>query len=326
MSNSKVIQWGVLGNAKIARDRVIPALQSSSNGQVLGIASRDEVRARKAADEMGIERSYGSYESLLADSDIDAVYIPLPNNLHVPVAIQAMEAGKHVLIEKPIAMNAREVEQLIEASKKYPQLKVMEAFMYRFHPQWEWLEKEIKSGAIGDLRSVQVSFFYNLDDPENIRSSQDMGGGGLLDIGGYTVTVPRWIFGEEPEQTVADVTLHPKYGVDILASGYLKFPSGCLSFTLGTCAEYHERVIFHGSEGMIQMTQPYNTPVDAPTKIIVTKNEKTWEVDGEPCDQFRKQAEEFVRDILEDRNPRISLEDSLATMKILDAIRNAKNA
>ncbi len=209
------IRWGIISTAAIATVKVIPGIQRSSRGTVDAIASRDGKRARSAAAELGIARVYGSYEELLADPDIDAVYNPLPNNLHVDWTIAAVEAGKHVLCEKPIGMNAEDAARLRPlAGKRH----IMEAFMVRFHPQWLRARELVRSGAIGELRAVQVFFAYDNGDPANIRNRVETGGGGLLDIGCYGVVSGRFTFEAEPVRVVSLVERDPDYGTDRLSS------------------------------------------------------------------------------------------------------------
>src|SRR5947209_852170 len=194
----KTVRWGVLRTAKIAIRQVIPAMQQATYCEVTAIASRSLEKAQGAASQLGIPKAYGSYEEILADPTIDAIYNPLPNHLHVPWSIKALQAGKHVLCEKPIALTAAEGQILLDAARQHPHLKVMEAFMYRFHPQWQRTRQLVLDGSIGELRTVQTFFSFYLDDPHNFRNKPEYGGGGMLDIGCYAVSVPRFIFGGEP--------------------------------------------------------------------------------------------------------------------------------
>ena len=221
------IRWGVLSTAKIGREKVIPATQVSDTGVVTAIASRDLAHAQKSvASQLGIEKAFGSYEELLADADVDAVYIPLPNHMHVPWTLRAIEAGKHVLCEKPIALTAVEAQELVDAAAAHPQLKVMEAFMYRFHPQWLTARQLVRDGRIGELRTIHTDFSYFNDDPRNIRNKVEMGGGALMDIGCYPISLSRFIFGEEPARVLGDTSRDPETEVDILTSAVLEFDVG----------------------------------------------------------------------------------------------------
>jgi predicted dehydrogenase len=216
------VRWGVISTANIGLKKVIPGMQRGQYAEITGIASRDSARAQKAAAALGIPKSYGSYEALLADRDIEAVYIPLPNHLHVPLALDAIDAGKHVLIEKPVGLDAGEAQQLLDAAALHPQLKIMEAFMYRHHPQWVKARELALTGQIGDLRTVHSFFSYYDVNPMNVRNMRDIGGGGgLMDIGCYPVSLSRFIFGAEPTRVVGLAEFDPVFKVDILASGIL---------------------------------------------------------------------------------------------------------
>ena len=219
------IRWGVLSTARIGTNHVIPAMQQGTYSAVTAIGSRDQQRADDVAQKMGIGKAYGSYAELLADPEVDAVYNPLPNEQHVAWSIKALEAGKHVLCEKPIALTADEAQTLVDAAAHYPRLKIMEAFMYRFHPQWQRAKQLVTSGAIGDLRTIQSFFSYTNLDPTNIRNRVENGGGGLMDIGCYNISFSRFIFGEEPKRVVSMVEYDPTFKTDRLVSGMLDFPS-----------------------------------------------------------------------------------------------------
>src|SRR3984893_12899690 len=228
------IQWGVLSTARIGINQVIPAMQKGTYSAVAAIASRDQQRAEAAAQKLGIARAYGSYAALLADPEVDAIYIPLPNEQHVPWSIKALEAGKHVLCEKPIALSADEAQTLLDAAAHYPQLKVMEAFMYRQHPQWQRAHELVESGAIGALRTIQSFFAYSNLDPTNIRNRTDHGGGGLMDIGCYNISLSRFIFGAEPTRVSSMVEYDPRFNTDRLVSAMLSFSGGSATFTCST--------------------------------------------------------------------------------------------
>ncbi len=219
------IRWGVLSTARIGQNHVIPAMQQGTYCAVTAIASRDRERAESVAQKFGIAKAYGSYEELLNDPDVDAIYIPLPNEQHVPWSIKTLEAGKHVLCEKPIALTADEAQTLVDAAARYPQLKIMEAFMYRFHPQWLRAKQLVSDGAIGDLRTIQSFFAYSNLDPTNIRNQADHGGGGLMDIGCYNISFSRFIFGVEPTRVCSMVEYDPTFKTDRLVSGMLSFGS-----------------------------------------------------------------------------------------------------
>src|SRR6185437_2701019 len=262
------VKWGVLGVAKIAVEKVIPAMQRGEASEITGIASRDEARARAAADTLGIARAFGAYEDLLADPEIEAVYNPLPNELHVPWTLRALAAGKHVLCEKPVALDAGEARQLIEARDRSGRL-VAEAFMVRFHPQWRRARELAREGRIGDVRAIQTFFSYRLLDPANVRN-RPPGGGGIYDIGCYAILTARYIFAAEPARVVATLDRDPDFKTDRLASALVEFPGGRhLTFTVGTQLSAHQRVTIVGDEGRIEVMIPFNAPPDRPTEIAV---------------------------------------------------------
>ena len=228
------IHWGILSTAKIAIEKVIPAMQQGKHCEMSAIASRTQENARETAKSLKIPKSYGSYQELLNDTSIDAVYIPLPNHMHVPWTIKALAAGKHVLCEKPIAMTADEAEKLLQETQKYPHLKVMEAFMYRHHPQWLRALDMINEGGIGTVKTVHSFFSYHNDDPENIRNIANIGGGGLMDIGCYCISLARLIFDTEPQRVMGKIELDPEFKTDRLCSGILDFGQGTSTFTCST--------------------------------------------------------------------------------------------
>lgn len=322
----KKIRWGVLSTAKIGTKKVIPAMQLGEYCKFTAIASRQLEKAQAAARQLGIEKAYGSYEELLADCDVDAIYLPLPNHLHVPWAIKALKAGKHVLCEKPIGLNAVEAQELLEASRKFPRLKVMEAFMYRHHPQWQWAKKRVSEGKIGELRTIQSFFSYYNSDPNNIRNKADIGGGGLMDIGCYCISLSRFIFGAEPRRVCGIMEEDPKMKVDRLTSGILEFASGTSTFTCATQLVRYQRVNIFGTKGRIEIEMPFNTPPDRPCKIWHGDDARIEEVILGICNQYTIQGDLFSRAVLEDREVPTPLEDAVANMQVIDAlVRSAKS-
>ena len=246
----KKIRWGILSTAKIGVGKVIPAMQKGKYSEVVAIASRSEARAREAADRLGIKNAHGSYQALLADPEVDAVYNPLPNDQHVPWSIRALEAGKHVLCEKPIGLSAAEGRQLADASAKHPKLKLMEAFMYRHHPQWKYAKEMILAGRIGRLRTIQTFFSYFNDDPGNIRNDPAKGGGGLMDIGCYAISLSRWLFDAEPSRVFGHVEIDPSWGIDRMSSAILDFGNGgSATFTCSMAVNPLQVVHVVGTEG-----------------------------------------------------------------------------
>lgn len=318
----EIVRFGVLSTAKIGVEKVIPAMQQCEYCRVDAIASRKLEKAQKAADKLRINRSYGSYGELLEDPDIDAIYNPMPNNLHVPWSMRALEAGKHVLCEKPIAGSTSEARKLLDASEKYPELKVMEAFMYRFHPQWKRSKELLSQGAIGELRTISSFFSYFNRDPDNIRNKPFMGGGGLLDIGCYCISLSRFLFEREPKKISGSVEYDPRFKVDRLASGILDFgKDGTSIFTCSTQITPHQRVNIVGTEGRIEIEIPFNAPPDSPTRIWLTnKKGNTREITFEICDQYTLQGDAFSAAILNDTEVPTPLDDAVNNMRCVDAV------
>lgn len=324
------VKWGVLGVAKIAIEKVIPAMQQGEASHIAAIASRDLGKARAAAGKLGIERTFGSYEALLADDEIEAIYNPLPNELHVPWTLRALAAGKHVLCEKPIALDAKEANSLIEARDRSGKL-VAEAFMVRFHPQWRRAKELVATGAVGDLRAIQTFFSYRLLDPENVRN-RPPGGGGLYDIGCYAILSARYIFGAEPTRVAATIDHDPNFRTDRLAGAILEFPGGRLStFTIGTQMSAHQRVTIVGEAGRIEIMIPFNAPPDRPTEIAIDTGADLFgggrRVEQFPvCDQYTLQGDAFSRAILNATPLEFPIEDAILNMRVIDALfRSAKS-
>lgn len=320
------VRWGVLSTAHIGTATVIPAMQQGAYCEIAAIASRDLEKAEEAANRLGIPMVYGSYEELLADSEIDAIYNPLPNHMHVPWSIKALEAGKHVLCEKPIAGTVAEAQKLLDAAKQHPDLKIMEAFMYRFHPQWQLARQMVQEGKIGALRTIQSFFSYYNDDPRNIRNIADAGGGGMLDIGCYNVSVSRFIFGSEPQRVSGIVEYDPQLKTDRLASGILDFGQGTATFTCSTQLTSYQRVNIFGTVGRIEIEIPFNAPTNRPCKIWYQHDNELEEILVDTCNQYTLQGDQFSLAILNNTDVPTSLEDALANMRVIDAvIRSSKS-
>lgn len=316
----KKIRWGVLSTARIGTETVIPAMQLGEYCRVTAIASRQLEKAQTQARKLGIKKAYGSYEELLADPDIDAVYIPLPNHLHVPWAIKALNAGKHILCEKPIGLSTAEAQKLLDAARKFPRLKVMEAFMYRNHPQWKWAKKKVSEGKIGEVRTIQSFFSYYNTDPDNIRNKADIGGGGLMDIGCYCISLSRFIFGAEPWRVCGIMEEDPNMKVDRLTSGILEFSKGTSTFTCATQLVPYQRVNIFGTKGRIEIDIPFNAPSDRPCKIWYGDGNRIEEVVMDVCNQYTIQGDLFSRAVLEDREVPVPLEDAVANMQVIEAL------
>ncbi len=316
------LKWGILGTAAIAEEAVIPALRKSRYGEPAAIASRSAAKARSTASRFDIPKAYGSYDDLLADAEIDAVYIPLPNHLHVEWSLRALQAGKHVLVEKPVALNAAEARHLLEEAKKYPRLKIMEAFMYRFHPQWIKVKEMVASGGIGKLKTIQSAFSFYLEDPDHIVNKKECGGGSLMDIGCYPISLSRFLFGEEPEEVQAEIEFHPVFGTDTLATCILKFSEGSSSFFSSTLLADHQYVKIMGTEGYIEMERPFNPEPDRESSISVVKNGRKEIVGFAPCDQYVLEVDAFSQAVLKDEPVPTPLEDAVNNMKVIDMLLN----
>jgi len=316
----KKIRWGVLSTARIGTETVIPAMQLGEYCTVTAIASRQLGKAQAQARQLGIKKAYGSYEELLADPDIDAVYIPLHNHLHVPWTIKALNAGKHVLCEKPIGLSAAEAQKLLDTTRKFPHQKVMEAFMYRHHPQWQWAKQKVSEGKIGELRTIQSFFSYYNADPDNIRNKADIGGGGLMDIGCYCVSLSRFIFGAEPWRVCGIIEEDPNMKVDRLTSGILEFSSGTSTFTCATQLVPYQRANIFGTEGRIEIEIPFNAPEDRPCKLWYGDGNRIEEIVLDVCNQYTIQGDLFSRAVLEDREVPVPLEDAVANMQVIEAL------
>ncbi len=325
--NIKKINWGIISTAKIGRQKVIPGIQKSAMSEVLAIASRDADQARRTADHLQIDRSYGSYEELLADPDVDAVYNPLPNHLHVDWTLKAMHAGKHVLCEKPIGLDANDANRLLAASERHPEIKVMEAFMYRFHPQWIEVKSLVDQGSIGSVKSVQSFFSYFNDDPQNIRNMADIGGGGLMDIGCYCISFPRFLLEREPRRVVGLLDYDPTLKTDRIATGILDFGAGISSaFTCSTQLMPHQRCTVVGTHGSIEVEIPVNAPPDQATRIFLRTKKENREISFEAADQYTLQADAFARAVINDQPVPMPLTDAVANMRVIDAIvRSGQN-
>jgi predicted dehydrogenase len=321
--NERVVRWGILSTANIGVRKVIPATQKAERCEVVAIASRDGERAAKVADELRIPRAYGSYEALLSDPDVDAVYIPLPNSQHAAWTIAAAGAGKHVLCEKPLAMTVAEAEEMVRTCATGGVL-LMEAFMYRLHPSWEAV-RELVAGRIGRLRAVQSWFSYFNDDPNDIRNVAELGGGALYDIGCYSINLSRMLFGGEPTRIEASVT-RDATGTDVLTSAILAFDDGAATFSCSTRAERDQRVHIYGTDGRISIAIPFNIPPDRPTQVFVTSggdppvSPDTKTLTFEPADMYEIQAERFANAVLDDQPLPIPPDDAIENMRVMKAI------
>ncbi|HEX7508328.1 MAG TPA: Gfo/Idh/MocA family oxidoreductase [Polyangia bacterium] len=322
--NATKTRWGILGVAKIAIDKVIPAIQAGHTGQVVAIASRSIAKAQAAAARFTIPRAYGSYEELLADPEVDAIYNPLPNSLHVPWSIRALEAGKHVLCEKPIARDAAEASQLLAARERTGRL-VQEAAMVRTHPRWLGAREIVRSGRIGELRAMAGFFSYFNDSPANVRHQPDMGGGGLLDIGFYPITMARFIFEAEPVRVIGLLEIDPRFGVDRLISAILEFSRGHAVFTCATQLVPYQNLEIFGTRGRIGVEIPWSMPHERPSRLVVDEvsrvpGEAAEEIWFPACDQWGVLCDCFCEAIAKGDSAPVPIEDAVANMRVIDAV------
>ncbi len=321
------VKWGVLGAASIAVRKVIPAMQEGEWSAVTAIASRDLNKAKDAASKLGIEKAYGSYEELLADPEIEAIYNPLPNHLHVPWSIKAAEAGKHVLCEKPVSVTVAEARTLLAARERYG-VKIGEAFMVKTHPQWLRSRDLIRKGVIGELRAIVGVFSYFNRDAKNVRNVAEWGGGAMLDIGCYPITTSRFIFGVEPVSVLALIERDPDFKTDRLGSAILEFPSGQAVFTCSTQLVAYQRMQFLGTTGRIEIEIPFNAPNERPTRLFIDDGRDIFGggIRMETilvCDQYTVQGDAFSRAIREGREVPVPLEDAIANMAVIEAVFRA---
>lgn len=321
-----VLRWGILSTADIARKKVVPGMRRAARCEVVAVGSRNGEQARQFAEELGIARAHDSYEALLADPGVDAVYIPLPNHLHREWTVAAAGAGKHVLCEKPIALTSADAEEMAEACERAG-VRLMEAFMYRLHPSWQWVRQVIASGRIGRLQTVQSWFSYFNDDPRNIRNIAEAGGGALMDIGCYTINLSRMLFGAEPERVEAAILRDPDMEIDVLTSALLVFPGGgTATFTVSTRSESDQRVHVYGTEGRISIGIPFNIPPDRPTHVSVTQGgdppvaPNTETVTFPTADPYTVETEAFAAAILDDTPTPTPPADAIANMRVIEAI------
>jgi predicted dehydrogenase len=326
MTDGNKVRWGIVSTANIGVQKVIPGILKSPHSEVVALASRDLGKAEEALKTLGLSgkaKAYGSYEELFADPDIDAIYNPLPNHLHVPITVQAAQAGKHVLCEKPIALNAAEAEQLRQMPKN---IIFYEAFMVRFHPQWERAREIARSGELGELKVVRAVFSYYNRDPQNVRNMADIGGGGIYDIGCYPIVGSRYLFEAEPQRIVALVDRDPEFKTDRLASVIADFGNGRqLSFVCSTQAVAQQSIELIGTTGRVEIEIPFNAPPDTPTAIQVDAG--TAFAGGHarreiirPVDQYTEQAEAFALAVLGQKPLDYGVEDAILQMRAIDAI------
>ncbi len=320
----KNLKWGILSTSAFAQRSFIPAAQKSPVAEVYAIASRNLKSAQEVAQKMGISRAYGSYDELINDEEIDIIYNPLPNHMHVDWTAKAMKAGKHVLCEKPLFIDQKDAAGLIKLRNEL-KVKVGEAFMVKSHPQWQKARELVTTGALGEVNQYIGTFNYFNADPENIRNIEDYGGGAMWDIGCYTVMTSRYIFGENPLRVMASIHFDPKFNTDILSSVILEFPHNKKAiFTVSTQTAKYQRVSILGTEKVLEIMIPFNAPEDRPGTLKLNPGdillEKVEEIKMETCNHYVKEVEDFTEAILNDTEVPVTLEDALDHCKIIQAV------
>jgi predicted dehydrogenase len=318
------VNWGILSTANIGLGRVLPGMKKGRLSRLAAICSRDLAKAEAAAAKLGIPKAYGSYEALLADPEIEVVYNPLPNNMHVDWTIRAAEAGKHVLCEKPIAMNAAEAERLLPVRERTG-MRIQEAFMVRYHPQWLRARELVRAGKVGRLRAIQTFFSYDNRDPNNVRNRSETGGGGIYDIGCYPVVISRFLFEAEPTRVVCLLERDPDFGTDRLATAILDFAEGQASFTCSTQVLRYQRVQIVGTEGRVEVVIPFNAPQEGTVRIMTDGVGDLGDATARPetfadVDQYMLQGEAFSEIVRSGRKEDYPLEDAIANMRVIDAL------
>ncbi len=324
---SKQIRWGILSTANIGLKRFIPGAMASHNGSVTAIASRDGARAREAAERLGIATAYDSYEALLADPDVDAIYNPLPNGMHAEWTLKAAAAGKPVLCEKPLAVSSAEAEEMIAGCRRHGVL-LMEAFMYRFHPQHARVRELLDSGAIGELRAVRTAFTFMLEplDRKNVRLQGALAGGALMDVGCYTVNAARMLFAEEPLWASAQWDYRDEFGVEVMLAGVLGFSEGRMAtFDCGFRAAGQGSYVAAGTSGQIDVLNAFVPGTDA-TRLLVMERGARREERIPGVDQYRLEAEEFADALLAGRPLRIPPQDAVGTLRAIEALHRSARA
>lgn len=319
------LKWGILGAASIAQRRVLPAMRNCVNAEVVAVASRSLDKARSMAEQFSIPKVYGSYEDLLGDPEIEAIYNPLPNHLHIEWSVRAASRGKHVLCEKPLSRTVAEARRLLAARDDY-HVKIAEAFMVRTHPQWLRTEELVRTGRIGKLRSAVGFFSYFNVDSANTRNIEHFFGGALMDIGCYPIKTTRFVFGEEPVRVIGCIERDPSFKTDRLTSAILEYPTGQCIFTCSTQLVYYQRMQFIGTEGRVEVEIPFNAPSDKPCRILIDNGKDLYkggssETELIPiCNQFTIQADLFseaIRNHTEVANP---LEDAILNAAVIEAL------
>lgn len=315
----KKMKFGVLGVSGHFLKRIVFPLMESETVEIYAIASRNIKRAQETAEKYGIPKFYGSYEELLDDPEIDAIFNPLPNHMHKEWIFKSADAKKHMLCEKPLTLDTEETNEVIEYIKDSG-IKLMEAFMIRFHPKWQKAKALIDNGYIGKVRHIQTVFSYNNQDPSNIRNIKEVGGGALLDIGCYAINTARYILGKAPKRVISMIDEHPEFGTDMTTSAILDYGDAVSLFTVSTSAFPQQQVKIFGTEGTLTVTIPFNDISEVPGKLLFENNSASMEIEVEPVNQYRLMFEAYAKSIVDDTEVPLPLSDSLLNMKTIDAV------
>jgi predicted dehydrogenase len=323
------IRWGVLGAAAIATGRTMPAMRDAPSACLLGLASRDRAKGQAAARALGIPRVYDSYDALLADGDIDAVYVPLPNQLHFDWSLRAMEAGKHVLCEKPLCLSAAQVQQLCEVRDRTGR-HIEEGFGFRNHPQWAKFAELMASGAIGPVRAAHTTLAKQFLDPADVRNDPSAGGGATYDLGSYAISGCNLVFGRPPSRVVAAMEHDPVFGIDRLTSALLDYGVGHAALTVATQAGTagwgsHQQLSVLGTNGWMRFDFPYAHARPTASRIELgdatsVGSLPTQTFSFEPANQYMLQIERFSRLLLGNAVPSWPIEDALGTLRTIEAL------
>jgi predicted dehydrogenase len=320
----KIINWGILSSAKIGWEHVIPAILKSKNSKLVAIASRNTLRAKKLAQKFKIEKSYGSYQELYKDQEIDVIYNPLPNHLHIKSSIEACKNKKNILLEKPISLKATDIDPLMKYASEN-KVVIKEAFMVRHHPQWQWVKKYIKSGKLGSISSISTVFSYNNKNPQNIRNIKKFGGGAIYDIGCYPTVISRFLLDKEPKRVVGLAKNDKKFKTDILSSVVLDFGEIYSSFIVATQSTFSQQVTILGTKKTLIVENPFNAIATKPTTVVIYNGKSIYRKENTikvfpAADQYEHQVTKFSNELLNKTKADYDLIDAKKNMKVLDAI------
>lgn len=318
----KPLKLGVIGVSGHLMTRIMLPLSQSSSVELIALSSRNYQKAEAACKEWDVPKAYGSYEKLLEDPEIEAVYIPLPNHMHLEWMKKSIDAGKHVICEKPLTLTSEETKEIMEYAKGKG-IKVMEAFMYRFHPKWQMVRELMKVSGIGQIRAIHTIFSYSNNDPKNIRNIKDFGGGALMDIGCYAISSARWIMNQEPVKVMGDNVIHDEFGTDVLSSGILDFGGPRALFTVSTNTFGNQEVVVYGTSGTLTVKVPFNDHYDVPGEVIVQNGLGTRTVTFEPTNQYGEMFTAFAKAVRKDKKVPLSLKDSYMNMKIIESLQKS---